>query len=236
MKTLQIYDFSMAAGGSFVLPVSGNYFRIITTTGNVNVVADTWGKLGPISRGQGLENSLYNRLTIQDASGAPNSGTILVSDANFIDQTLYGSISLAGAVSLDSATLLALEQVNVRPEAQTGTFKSNSVIAANTPETVFTAGANSNGAIILTCGFTVLLSAVSVIGAAFLSKATAPTTSVDGDLILSAQSNGYGANSWGYEAGQLQKEQFISAGVGLYFISTAGCAVNSLRHCRYKML
>lgn len=94
MKNLQIYDFSMGAGASFQLPVSGAYFRILSSVAAVNVIGDTFGKLGPIGRGQGLEKTDYNRLTIQDASGGANSGTILVSDANLIDQTLYGSISL----------------------------------------------------------------------------------------------------------------------------------------------
>jgi len=96
MKNLQIYDFSMTAGGSFQLPVSGQYFRILTTLGNVAVIGDTFGKLGPINRGQGMKETPYNRLTIVDVSGSANAGTILVSDADFIDQTLYGSITLEG--------------------------------------------------------------------------------------------------------------------------------------------
>lgn len=95
-KNLQIYDFSVAANGSFQLPVEGSYVRIISCIGNVNVIGDTFGKLGPINKGQGLQNTPYHRLTIQDTSGSANSGTVLVSDEDFIDQTLYGSISLSG--------------------------------------------------------------------------------------------------------------------------------------------
>lgn len=232
MKTLQIYDYAMAANGTFVLPVSGNYFRIITTTGNVNVIGDTWGKLGPISRGQGLENSLYNRLTIQDASGSANAGTILVSDANFIDQTLYGSISLAGAVAIDSASQLGIK----RAEAQTGFFSDNSALTANTPLTVFAPGSNPNGAILLSADSTSYVTP-GAHAQSFLTKSSAPTTVVDGSIVLLSKHVIIASTVYGTGA-TLPKEQFIAAGQGLYFISNVACPADAFnyRACRYKLL
>lgn len=231
MKQLQLYDFNLAAGESMNLPVQGAYVRVISCTGNINIIADTFGKLGPISRGQGLEKSTYNRLTIQDASGAPNVGTILVSESNFIDQTLYGSIALAGAVALDSATLAALEQINVRPEAPTGFYAANGALAANTADPVFLAAANTNGAILLSAYVNETDAAAA--SAAFVAKATAPATVIDGEVIFgTAHSNVVlGSN-------QLALAQYIPAGKGLYFICTVATTVaaQNNRSCRYKLL
>lgn len=123
MKNLQIYNFSMPANGSFQLLAEGSYFRILTAIGSVNIIGDSFGKLGPINRGQGLEDMPYKRLIIEDVSGSINSGTILVSESNFIDQTLYGSITLLGqqgafaqaaATVTNASALLAAANANRR--------------------------------------------------------------------------------------------------------------------------
>lgn len=218
MKNLQIYDWAMPAGGSFQLPVEGAYVRILTATGNVNIIGDTFGKLGPVNRGQGLENTPYRRLVIQDASGAPNSGTVLVSEANFIDQTLYGSITLGSAVALDAPTLAALETVNViyKPEGRTGTYNSSAASTAGTPITIFTPGSNTAGVILLDAHISILESNAGVM--AFITKSTAPTSVNDGDIVLASTLDVYGGPC--VYSGRLEKERFIKAGEGLYFITT----------------
>lgn len=230
---LQIYDFTLPAGGAMPLPVAGSYFRILTCTGDVDVIGDTFGRLGPINRGQGLADKAYGRLTIRDRSGAPNVGTILVSDANFIDQTLFGSISLAGAVALDAATLAALEQINVRPEAYTAGMVGTAAVGGNTAEVVFTAAANVNGAI-------VLYASVSDYGAAntiaLLAKNGAPTSVADGAPVAMGRWSFTAANN--QFSLELQQAAFVPAGVGLYFISNGGftAASANYRACRYKLL
>lgn len=226
MKQLQIYDFSMAAGGSFQLPVSGTYFRILTTVGNVSVTGDTFGKLGPISRGQGLEDSLYNRLTIRDESGAPNSGTILVSDANFIDQTLYGSISLAGAVDISVASQNAIR----RPEPASGFLVDLSTIAANTAITFFTPAANVSGAI--------LLSATSSDNAAnntqaFIAHTSAPANISTGEILALATNVSSTLNVCSIN---LKNPIFIPAGKGLYFLGSTLGAAGYARAARWRLL
>lgn len=233
MKQLQIFDFAMVAGGSFQLPVSGSYFRILTATGNVSVIGDTFGKLGPINRGQGLENSNYNRLVIKDESGSANAGTILVSESNFIDQTLYGSISLTGAVTLDAATLLALEQVNVRPEASTGNYKAQGAIAAGAPDTIFTPASNANGAILLSAHSSSWGTNPS--GFAFIAKASAPASNVDGEIFLGAGAVATQASAQYGDAGILHSPQFVAAGLGLYYI-TFTAASPCHRAARFKLL
>lgn len=233
MKNLQIYDWAMPAGGSFQLPVEGAYVRILTATGNVNIIGDTFGKLGPVNRGQGLENTPYRRLVIQDASGAPNSGTVLVSEANFIDQTLYGSITLGSAVALDAATLLALEQINLRPEAETGNYKSTAAAVGGTAEQIFSAAANINGAILLSGGISTL-SSVGIVYPSFLAKATAPISVTDGSVVFSAPCFGF-MNTFYAEGGVVPNTEFIPAGLGLYFITANNSALAN-RSARYKLL
>lgn len=240
MKQLQIYDFNLAAGASMNLPVQGAYVRVISCTGNVNIIADTFGKLGPISRGQGLQNSEYNRLTIQDASGAPNSGTILVSESDFIDQTLYGSIALAGAVALDSATLAALEQTSTRPELSTGYFNNTAALVANTPVTVFTPAANVNGAILLRAFLH--QQGVNTGGAIFIAKSSAPASIADGELIFGSSSTAPNGAAAAFNCtGFMNYPQSIAAGLGLYLISqdAQGAAVGTSpnqRACSYRLL
>lgn len=231
---LQIYDFAMAAGGSFPLPVAGSYFRILTTVGDVDVVGDTFGRLGPINRGQGLADKQYGRLTIQDRSGAPNAGTILVSDSNFIDQTLFGSISLAGAVALDAATLAALEYVQVRPELPTSSFITTTAYAAGTATTVFTPAANTNGALISEASISIRTNTNSF--AAFLAKSSAPSSITDGDPVLVSGLTG-STGTDAVIAKDLKKTLLLPPGVGLYFYNTAlQAAATDIRSCRYKLL
>ena len=93
MSSAKIYDFTLTAGGSFSLPVSGSYVRIMSSTGTVEIVADGF-RIGPIVAGQGSKDKDFKRLTIVDRSGAANIGTVLVADSDFVDQTILGSVSV----------------------------------------------------------------------------------------------------------------------------------------------
>jgi hypothetical protein len=93
MKSARIYDFSMPAGGSFVLPVEGCYVRIMGSTGAVELVTETY-RIGPIAAGQGQANTVFKRLVINDKSGAPNIGTLLIGGENFVDQRITGDVSV----------------------------------------------------------------------------------------------------------------------------------------------
>lgn len=95
MDALKYYDFTLTAGGSQVLLVSGNNFRIQSQTGAVDVTVDSVGTLPGLLTGQGLKDVPFKRLTLRDASGAPNVGTILVSPAEFVDNRTYGVMTLA---------------------------------------------------------------------------------------------------------------------------------------------
>lgn len=92
MKASNSYDFTLTAGGSFILPVSGSYFRILTSTGALDVRGD-FGRIGVLA-GQGHKELNFTKLTLVDKSGAANVGTIFVSDGAFIDDRITGEVSV----------------------------------------------------------------------------------------------------------------------------------------------
>lgn len=107
-NALKVYDFTLTAGGSQIILVESAYFRIMTATGPVDVIGDTFGTLPAVQAGQGMQNTPYKRLTLRDASGAPNSGTILCSGDLFIDNRTIGNVAITninGAFTQAQATV-----------------------------------------------------------------------------------------------------------------------------------
>lgn len=93
MKNGRIYDFTIPANGSFQLNVEGEYVRIMSSTGNVELVTENY-RLGPLASGQGQANTPFKRLTINDKSGSVNIGSILVAANDFVDQRISGEVSV----------------------------------------------------------------------------------------------------------------------------------------------
>lgn len=245
-KTFKPYDFTLAAGGSQVILAEGEYFRVQSATGALDVTVEGAGTLPGLLSGQAMKDTPFKRLVLRDASGAPNSGTILVASQEFVDNRLYGVVTLGSAVTLDAATLAALEtidlgattlaaleQISVRPEVRSGSYEALADLAANTPVTIFDAATNANGAILLDA-FGSGHSAGAPVQPTFIAKATAPATVIDGEVIYSAPCVGYGGGTW-VCAGDMPEARYIPAGRGLYFIVTDP-ATYCMRHCRYKLL
>lgn len=93
-RSAKIYDFRMAANGSFTLLVEGSFYRIQSATGAVEVRRDGGSGIGPIFPGQGERDENFTRLTIVDKSGQPNVGFIVVSDGTFVDDRISGEVSV----------------------------------------------------------------------------------------------------------------------------------------------
>lgn len=110
-------------------------------------------------------------------------------------------------------------------------YKSITALVANTPEAVFAPGSNVNGAIVWTA------SAVSRAGGSsnisYVAKTSAPATVVDGDVIASA--NSFSQNVSNDSGLSLSRPVFISAGKGLYAISTVSESSGS-RSVLYTLL
>lgn len=238
--TFKVYDFSVPAGGVYRLPVTGAYFRIMSSTGAVNVTVEGVGTLPALQSGQALKGIPFGALILQDASGAPNVGQILVASSEFQDNRLNGTVDLSAAslaalesVDLNAATIDAVR----RPLASTGFFSDASAITALTPVTVFTPAANVNGAIVLNAG----INKYHNVGAgvdAFLAKNGAPASIVDGEEILSCGVATSSAAAVNIGVARLSIPQFVPAGLGLYFISENSYAagLSNKRYARYRLL
>lgn len=216
-KATQLYDFSIAAGESFDLPVDANFYKVLTSTGDLAITRDGGSTVRPMRAGRGERNIEFKKLVLRDISGATNSGTILVGDSGFIDDTIVLSSS-----------------INVRPEAASGFYNVTSALAANTADVIFLPGANTGGAIVMQA---TIGDAQAVAHAeAILAKASAPASVNDGEAIVLAVPVNSALSNPTATRGDLMIPQYVAAGKGLYYI---GSTVNSNQYprvCRYKLL
>lgn len=95
-RAAKIYDFALPANGARELLVEGSYYRILSSTGAVEVRRNGGSALGPIYAGQG-ERAEFNRLTLVDKSGASNIGLVIVADDTFIDDRITGEVTVIDA-------------------------------------------------------------------------------------------------------------------------------------------
>lgn len=220
MKTTTLYDFTLIAGGSQVILADANMYKVLTATGNISVTRDGGATIKPLRAGRGERNVAFQRLMIKDLSGAPNSGTILVGDSDFIDDTIV----------LSSA-------INVRPEVGTSFYSDISALTALTPIQIFSAAANTGGAMVLDALSAYFdASGSSQVTDAFLAKATAPASLVDGEIVGIASLKVFATPNYGYSC-DMNQQKMIAAGKGLYYMPASARGVNTtLRSCRYKLL
>ncbi len=94
MKPTKIYSFSLPANGTFSLLVMGDYFKIMSASGLVEVRGDTFGTIGSILPGQGVRDTPFNRLEFRDMTGVVNAMSILVADEAFVDDRITGEVSV----------------------------------------------------------------------------------------------------------------------------------------------
>lgn len=116
MKPTQIYRCDILANATFNLKVAGEYFKIMGSTGPVNVRAE-WGRLAGLVAGQGLEQSPFSGLELNDASGAFNSVLVLVGDRKFVDG-MGGSIVVQQTVPARSAGFSSAAAIVTNASAQ----------------------------------------------------------------------------------------------------------------------
>ena len=97
MASIRKYDFRLPANGSQYIPASGVYFRLITVSpsGNaINVTLSAGETAEQIIAGQGLKNVAFNALTLTNTTATVITGAILVSDGEFIDTNLGGTVDI----------------------------------------------------------------------------------------------------------------------------------------------
>lgn len=108
MKPTGFYEFEVPANGVYRLLVAGDYFKIMTAAGAVNVQAE-WGELKGLLAGQGLEDTPFGYLVFADRSGAANPVRVFVGDEKFIDG-LGGTVNVGQSAVPKSAAFDNLQK------------------------------------------------------------------------------------------------------------------------------
>jgi hypothetical protein len=240
-NSIEIISAVFAAGQSRIFALSGEYFEVIDAPNPIDVVLSDFNgaqKARMVQAGAAFYSKGVAYGVIQITSATAQTVRFAYGSGETGTRRATGSVTVSGPVALDSATLLALEQINVRPEAPTASYATSGTVAANTPITIFVPGANLNGAIILNAHIAWQDAGINHT-TAFLCKSGAPPATVtDGSIILMANVKQYYSASLAFGEAWLPINQFIPAGEGLYFISTSALPSLSqnIRSCRYRLL
>ncbi|NIA56180.1 hypothetical protein HAV22_21335 [Massilia sp. TW-1] len=87
------FDFTLDANQSQQLDVRGRFFKCTKATGTIRVRTNTGDSID-LLQGQGVWNVDYQWLSVQDRTGANNSGTILAGDFDFHDDRISGTVDV----------------------------------------------------------------------------------------------------------------------------------------------
>lgn len=214
MKQLETYTYTIPAGGSIQIPAPNDNFYVNASTGPLSVRGDTFGRLRGLVAGQGLKGVPFNRLELIDESGAPNTVTILLTPAEFVNQVFSGSVSIIGGVLTDAQ--LRASRVPVRAELPYSISTTVSMVSG--AATLLTPAQNTNGFVI--ANLEAAGTATAGVGnGTFLAKTSAPTTLTDGDLLGLAGL--YQAGATNTIIGKVQNV-VVPAGKGIYWYGVAG--------------
>ncbi len=240
---LEIVPVIFAAGESKLFHLSGAYFEIIDAPNPVDVVLTDRNGVprGVMKNAEAsffIKSTDYDTIQLTSATAQTIRFAFGTSEAGTRRST--GSVTISGSVVLDAATLAALESTDLnpasllalsRPQPYTHAYKSNALLSANSPETVFLPGSNVNGAIVWNANWMGVGSGGGV--NAYVAKSSAPASVVDGDVIHTGFVGGSGIPQ---PVAPLQNPVFIGAGKGLYAINNYGDASSTLRHVLYTLL
>lgn len=221
---MQTITQTVAGAQTLQFNINGKYFTILATTLGLNVRFYRGGKkldLGDIKALlAGLEvsfdaNDAFDRIEI-DSLGA-DTFTIGLSNGQSRYNRSQGSVVITNTpnVLITNPISNAVIMVN-KGDNYGASSRSLTLLAANTPDTIFTAAANVNGAIIHSIQFYEYNATPSK--PAFLAKATAPVSVIDGDAILSVDNFSLGGTAF-ICSGSLKNPLKIASGKGLFFIT-----------------
>jgi uncharacterized protein YegP (UPF0339 family) len=226
-RAAQIYDFALAAGETQVILTEGSYYKIASATGAINVRRSNGSMLAGLMPGQGERDQDFNKLTITDASGAPNVGRIIVADRTFVDDRL--NLPAGSSIAVSNQVQLATSAFAPAPN---NWFDAVGAFVANTPVQVIAPAANVNGVVVLAAAIlTGANQAANPSHVSLIAKNAAPASVVDGNTLLIGSNAGYEVQS-GVAAtsvgGQMSQAVTIAAGLGLYFVCDSAVAYHAM--------
>ena len=207
------------------IEIAGDFLYVDTVfdgvvTIELNIQQDAPMAPFQIKAGFAME-ALFKKLKVSWAAQVGKKIRILYSTGQKIIPALSGNLAITGTVA-------TLEDAM----AYGASYKSSTLMAANTPDVVFLPAANINGAIIHSADF--FTGTAATLGAGYLAKIAAPINILDGDLIVSIDTVTTPAGQ-NMTTGWLKKPIKIAAGKGFYYLSTA-LEVNGLRSVLYTLL
>jgi hypothetical protein len=221
---MQFFDFNVANNKTQDIGALGRYVYYVSGTGG-----DTLIKITRTGSGDAVYLKPGQSWRIDDADKASDkwfisnysnagtvTGTVLIGMGEFRDDSQL--VQLTGTPNVTVTNYPSALKLDY-----SGTWIANSAQTIGTPEAVFAAAANTNGAVLIDGMFTV--------GAGgglstFVCKATAPASATDGDVLLA------GATAAGVY--RINNPIVIPAGKGLYQYPATSSA--NLRHAVYKLL
>lgn len=137
-----IYTDTIAANQTLQKLVTGSYFKILSSTGAIDLTSEKANLKGLVA-GQGLEKNPFKRFELKDASGASNTVRYVVADDGFLDG-VQGSVTIGQNAITQSGSFANA--------AATVTNASASLIAANAVRKYMLIQNNGAAAIYITFG------------------------------------------------------------------------------------
>ena len=218
-----------------ILNISGNSFFVDADTVNVGTAivhfqdTNLGNASAPFYVAPGFVATVgFTQILVENAAQAGKRLRIFYGvDIDF--RAGVNASTISGVVTVGNAKSAPANVVNSGFDYGVS-YKSTTALAALTPEQVFSAAANVNGAIVWTA------EALSGVGAgiqqcAFIAKAAAPVSLIDGDVV--SISDFAFTNTWGKT--KTSRPVKIPAGKGLYFIASLAES-SAHRLCLYTLL
>lgn len=87
------YDFNLPANGGQVIDVKGRFVKYRSGTGPIRVRLSKGG-YADLMPGQGIFETAFDSLTVNDRTGAQNIGVILAGDFDFRDDRITGTVDV----------------------------------------------------------------------------------------------------------------------------------------------
>lgn len=116
MISAKIHTLTVPANGAAQLTAVGKFFKLLSTTGAVDVVGEGF-RLEGVGTGQGLQNVNFKRLELVDRTGSANTVSVILGDAEFID-SLNGVVSVTQNAPITVSTPAVTESTVTNAAAQ----------------------------------------------------------------------------------------------------------------------
>lgn len=239
-------SYRIQAGERIEIAASGNYVRVRKSAVELIIENGEKNEIVEVSEGDDFEFSPFKNLYITNAGATTETIKLTISSGKKAGSAkVGGSVAIVGAVELGANSLAALERVDLnavtsdllRFETYGASYKSTTALAANTADTIFTAAANVNGAIIHSAQFADFNAGTATNGGGgFLAKATAPATVLEGDSILGVDTFAVYSAAVTMGLGSLKNPVKIPAGKGLFFITGVAQSNTNSRSVLYTLL